>query len=113
MDALDDVVALAECPQDWFGAFRQVPSGRPQLFGQPEALKLAHAPDQGRPGIPVGSLIALGAEIDDAIVLCRLGREHTIELGPAVGFDLGVEATVNVEVASWAEFKGWGCSVFQ
>ena len=49
----------------------------------------------------------------DAIVLCRLGREHTIELGPAVGFDLGVEATVNVEVPSWAEFKGWGCSVFQ
>jgi hypothetical protein len=51
-------------------------------------------------------LIGLGTQIDDAIMLCRLSRKHTIEPGPAVRSDFGIEATLNVEVASRSELKG-------
>ena len=51
-------------------------------------------------------MIGLGAQIDDAIMLCRLSRKHAIEPGPAVCFDLRIESAANVEVASWSKFEG-------
>ena len=106
VDTLDDIAALAEHPQGRLGTFRQIPSGRSERLGQPEALKLAHAPDQGRPDVPVQGVIGLGPEIDDAIMARGLGRKGTIEPGPTVSVDLCAEAAANLEVISWSEFKG-------
>ena len=106
VDTLDDIAALAEHPQGRLGTFRQIPSGRSERLGKPEALKLAHPPDQGRPDVPVQGVIGLGSEIDDAIMARRLGRKGTIERGPTVRVDLCAEAAANLEVISWSEFKG-------
>ena len=106
MDTLDDIAALAEHPQGRLVRFRQIPSARSERLGQPEALKLAHAPDEGRPDAPVQGVIDLGPEIDDAIMAGGLGRKGTIEPGPTVSVDLCAEAPANLEVISWSEFKG-------
>ena len=51
-------------------------------------------------------MIGLGSEIDDAIMARRLGGKRTIEPGPTVSLDLGVETAANLEVGSWSKLLG-------
>jgi len=68
VDPSDDVVALAKRPQRRLGAFGQVPPRCAHRFCEAEALKLAHAANQGRSGLCIHPAIRSWSQIDNTIM---------------------------------------------
>ena len=68
VDPSDDVVAFSERPQRRFGAFGQVPPRCAHRLCEAEALELAHAADQCRPGLSVRPAVSCWSQIDNTIM---------------------------------------------
>src|SRR5215467_10604350 len=106
VDALDDVAALAECPHHGLRILRQEPSRRTKRLGKAKTFEFVHTADHGCASVSIRSGAGTGTNVYNAIVLGSLPREHAIELGPPVGFDLSLEIATDLKVASRPELKG-------
>jgi hypothetical protein len=51
-------------------------------------------------------LVCSRPQVDDLIVPRRLGGEYTIEPGPSVCLDLGVETAADFDIGPWSKFLG-------
>ena len=100
---LDDVVALAERAQARLDFGVESPAGGTDRLRKPEAFELAHPPDLGLAQW-IGNGKRVWAQIDDAVA--DLGHQRPVELGPAVGVDLRVEASTHLEFGTRTELEG-------
>ena len=90
MQPLNDVVTLAERAETRLDFGVEPPAGDTDTLRKPEAFQLAHPPD---PGLVqwMWNGKRVWPQIDDAVA--GLGRQRSIELCPAVGVHLRVEAS--------------------
>ena len=106
MDALDNVVPLAQGAHDGLGILRQAPLRRGEGFGKAKAFEFLHAADQGGASVILRSSVDAGPKINNPIIPRSLTGKRAIELGPAVRLDLSVEIAADLEVAARPELKG-------
>src|ERR1700680_952115 len=105
VDALYDVIALTERPHGRLGGLRQMPLGGTERYREAEALELSHAPDQGQLSGSPRRAPGFGPQIDDAVMLGRLGGKHTVELGPAVCLNLSIQPRADFGTAPRSELE--------
>src|SRR6516225_6178835 len=102
MDALDDVVALAEGPQRRLSVFRESPLARTSLVCNSEPFELPHASDLD-PLQVIAFPIAVGSQVDDGAVSSGLSRERLVEARPTLGLDLSLQRPPDLLLRARAE----------
>src|SRR5262249_2517021 len=102
MDALDDVVALTECPQRRLNIFRESPLAWTNLVRKSEPFEPPHAPDLDRLQV-IGFPIAVRPQVDDGSVSPGLLRERLVEARPTLGLDLLGQCPPDLLLRAWAE----------
>jgi len=105
VDAPDDVVTLSKRPHHRFGFLRQVPPRWTERLGEAKALQFVHAADHGGTSVSIRPDIGAWPQVHDTVMLRRLADERTVERGPPVGLDLGLEIMADLEVASQPELS--------
>ena len=105
MDALDDVVALAEFSQHVLRVLGKRPLRRTEWTSKTERFQLAHPADLD----PVEIFLALARlrpQIDHAAMRRRVAGERPIQPGPALRPDLGLQRMPDFSVGSGAKLQG-------
>ena len=104
MNALDDIVPLAERPQGGSARSDRCHRAGPSGSARPRCSSLRMRPIMAVSALPPGGpLPAAGRRCPHA---GGLGRQVPIKPGPAIRANLSFETTANVEIASWAELQG-------
>jgi len=73
--------------------------------GEAEALQLAGAAQEQRP-LELAGLVAVGAQVDYAVVAGGVARERLVERHPAIGVDLPLETAADLLFAARTKLPG-------
>src|SRR5262245_14305293 len=103
MDALDDIVALAESSQRRLGIFHENPLAHTNLVCKPKPFQLPHASDLHRLQV-IAFPITVGPQVDDATVGCSFPRQRQVERRPTLGLDLSLQGPPDLLFRARAEF---------
>ena len=105
MHRLDDVAAGAKVAQRLLHAGPERPDRGAVAFGKAEPLQRLRPADHQPTEFRIGTVRAGRAQVQDAATLIGSGAQGTIETGPALGTDLGLERSADLLLGPRPEFQ--------